>query len=784
MNFTPSTPIRPGRRDLALGLFLALLLFGCYMFTFDGTLHSSDGLSMFAVAENIIKHGRFDTAQLEDWENVYLGVDGRPYTNFAPGPTLAMLPFVILALNVTRLGLVQTTLVLMPLSTAFTATYVYLSSRRLGYPAKTGLAGALLAGLATMAWLRTRDLVADPLMLLSFTATFYHALAYRQDRRLSHAVLMGLALSVTTLHKVVNIMALPFFFWYLAGPDLPLKRVPLKQIKIDWPALISGGLAWSTCLPVLMIYNTLRFGHPLDTGYPFLFTTPFWVGFTGFLISPYKSLFLYVPLFLLIPFTLKQTWQKHAPEVRLIMALLLSHMLLFGAWYDWGGGGSWGPRFLAPLNALLTLLLLPYLDRVFQPGQWRARLVWLVVGSLSLAVQLIGLSARDDVYLDLGDYWTPPPDISLWGGLGWDQPEQWPIWGHLLRFDPGRIPVIWRWDWFGQSYFDPITLLVTLLIIAVGTGGVIFAYRGRIGRRWAAGGWLVAAAGALLLLWRSYDDPRAVEAAEAAALWPAYRTLAAQLPAQVGPGDAVIFTNRRFEFYLLNVDKAAARRYVIAKPNQPIIRETIPRLLEQDHPQRVWLVTDAMDNRQLAYAVELWLAGQAHPTQQQQFGDRVQLTTYEPDNTAAWPTIPATPQISQVVEPERYTFNGIAALLGWHWPELNRAAAPVLATGQTYDFELYWIYRGKAPEDRFFVRLLDEAGSPALEVLTTPRSEARPAPGQLLIEDMKLAIPANLPPGRYRLQIGFTIPVVETGELIFELPEELTAVTLAANPSP
>ncbi|MBI1880347.1 MAG: phospholipid carrier-dependent glycosyltransferase [Chloroflexi bacterium] len=190
--------------DKSLAAFLALLLFGLYMVTFDGTLHSTDGLSMIAVAENLVKHGRFDTRQLENWENVYLGLDGQPYTLFALGPTLFMAPFLTLALFLSQLGLTQTTMILMPLFSALTAPYLYLSVRRLGYPPKTGLVITLLAGLATMIWPRTRDLVADPLILFSFTAAFYYALAYRQNRKLSQAGLMGLALSLAVLHKTAG----------------------------------------------------------------------------------------------------------------------------------------------------------------------------------------------------------------------------------------------------------------------------------------------------------------------------------------------------------------------------------------------------------------------------------------------------------------------------------------------------------------------------------------------------------------------------------------------------
>lgn len=765
------------------------------MFTFDGTLHSTDGLSMLAVAENLVKHGQVDTRQLENWENVFPGLDGHPYINFAFGPTLFMTPFLALALVFPHIGLSQTTMVLMPLSSALTMSYLYLSVRRLGYPAQTGLVVILLAGLATTVWVRTRDLVADPLILLSFTATFYYALAYRQDRKWSQAGLMGLALGLVVLHKAVNLVIAPLFFWYLAGFDFKPSQVlqQLTRLRQNWPPLAMAASALAVCLLIIGGYNTIRFGNPLDTGYPALFTTPVWIGLAGYIISPYKSLLLYVPLFILIPFTIAKTWQKHPHETALILTSLLIQMMVFGAWYDWGGGRNWGPRFLVPMNGLLMLLLLPFIHQALQPGQWPQRLILMIFGLTSLGMQILGISARDNVFLGAVDYWTPPPNLSLWGELSWNNPAQWPIWGHLLLFEPERIPVIWRWQWGELNYFDLPTFLASLLIVLIGLSGVMMiggipirggqtirhSFFSR--RSFFISAWLVALACVAVILFRSYPDPRSIkEPDETADLEPAYTALISQLPEWVRPHDALIFTDRRFEFYLLDSDKSPAQRYVLAKPTQPLILETIPKLLQEQVAQqgRIWLVTDDLDNRQLAYAAELWLKQRGRLIEHHLFGNSVQLVAFEPAAWATWSAIPPEPPITVVVDPNDYRFKGIASLLGWNWPGLQVASSPILQTGRAYDFELYWIYRGKAPQDQFFVRLLDQAGRAVVEVLTTPRPDERLIPGQLLIEDATLTLPAQLTPGQYTLQIGFYIPVVETGELIFTLPTELTEVRI------
>lgn len=766
--------------DKSLAAFLALLLFGLYMVTFDGTLHSTDGLSMIAVTENLVKHGRFDTRQLENWESATLGIDGKPYPVFPIGPTLFMLPFFVLALVLPNLGLTQTSMILMPLCSALNAAYLYLSVRRLEYSMKIGLTTSLMAGLATMTWLRTRDLVADPLILLGLTATFYYALAYKQDQKLNQAAMMGVALGFTILNKLINATTVPFFLWYLTVPGFDIFRFK----KFHWRAGFIAVLPIIIAILATGSYNDLRFGSFFDSGFrgSLAFSTPVWIGFTGLIISPYKSLLLYIPLFLLIPFVIRETWQKHPREVVLILALLVSQMLFFGTWHDWGGGRNWGPRYLAPMNGLLTLLLLPFIDRGFQPNHWRQRTILIIFSLISFLMQILGISARDNAFLNAADYWTPPPNLSFWGELRWVQPDQWPIWGHWMQFNLGNIPFIWRWQWANLTHFDPVALLAALLIVGMGLSGVVIVYLSqREAKLKLVIAWLVAIGCVALILVRSYDDPRSIKTeTEAAKLWPAYQALVIRLPELVSPADALIFTDRRFEFYLLDTDKSLAQRYVVAKPSQPEILEIVPKLLQQQVEQgRIWLVTDDLDNRQLAHATELWLKAHGPVAASYIFGESVRLTAFEPlPSPTTWEAIPEEPQLAGLVEPDDYKFKGIAALLGWDWSDLEQITPPTLQAGRAYNFELYWIYHGKALEDLFFIRLLDSIDQPVTEVLMPPRSDGDLSRGQLLIEAATVSIPPHLAPGVYHLQIGFLTSAVETGELTFDLPAEMTEIRI------
>jgi hypothetical protein len=255
------------------------------------------------------------------------------------------------------------------------------------------------------------------------------------------------------------------------------------------------------------------------------------------------------------------------------------------------------------------------------------------------------------------------------------------------------------------------------------------------------------------------------------------------LPALTTAGDTVVFTDRRFEFYLFDTDKSAARRLLVAKHTQPDILTAIPTvLLERAKSGHIWLVTDDLDNRELAYATELWLRRRGQPVGHYRFGDSVQLTKFQLNPAAPWSALTPLPAINRPFKTDEYRFNGIASLQGWDWPALPADVPPALAAGQTYPLDLYWIYHGKSPDDHFFVRLLNPASESVTESMAAPSPENREIPGQLNLETAEVKVPPTLPPGMYTLQVGFTTAAVETGELTFALSPEVTQIRVEAAP--
>ncbi|HXV43531.1 MAG TPA: hypothetical protein VEC96_10760, partial [Anaerolineae bacterium] len=136
---------------------------------------------------------------------------------------------------------------------------------------------------------------------------------------------------------------------------------------------------------------------------------------------------------------------------------------------------------------------------------------------------------------------------------------------------------------------------------------------------------------------------------------------------------------------------------------------------------------------------------------------------------------------------EDQTYTGIASLLAWQWANGDAPLIP----GQPRNFELYWEYLGKQPDETFFFRLVDgqarlwaEGRSQLIAAENPPRQQWRE--GEIIVEQGTLTLPAATPPGQYQLQIGFytQAPAVTEGELLFTLPVTESLITIGhADPS-
>jgi len=115
---------------------------------------------------------------------------------------------------------------------------------------------------------------------------------------------------------------------------------------------------------ITLAYNLVRFGDLLEFGYREPvdpgFTTPLWEGAAGLLLSPEKSVLLFAPAIVLVPFAAVAAWRRERATTAIVLGLFGVVFVLAATWHSWEGGWAWGPRLLIPGVAPVLVLLGPW----------------------------------------------------------------------------------------------------------------------------------------------------------------------------------------------------------------------------------------------------------------------------------------------------------------------------------------------------------------------------------------------------------------------------------------
>jgi hypothetical protein len=119
------------------------------------------------------------------------------------------------------------------------------------------------------------------------------------------------------------------------------------------------------------------------------------------LLSPGKSLFLYAPIAALGVVAMRAFSKSHKREMWLMLGLFTANLFLIAKYRDWGGEGSWGPRYL---TLALPCLVLP-IGTLLETGQVAFRRLFLALSLVGLLVQFGGLSIYYGTYYRvIGEY--------------------------------------------------------------------------------------------------------------------------------------------------------------------------------------------------------------------------------------------------------------------------------------------------------------------------------------------------------------------------------------------
>jgi hypothetical protein len=138
----------------------------------------------------------------------------------------------------------------------------------------------------------------------------------------------------------------------------------VEWLRSGFGAAFQTGLGAVPGVVATFAYNIIRFSNPLQFGYGDVgFTTQFWSGTVGLLFHPAKSLLLFAPVSVVLPFALWHLWQLHRSAFLLIAGNLAVTFVTAAMWFAWHGGWSWGPRLLIPGLLPAIAAVGPWIDR-------------------------------------------------------------------------------------------------------------------------------------------------------------------------------------------------------------------------------------------------------------------------------------------------------------------------------------------------------------------------------------------------------------------------------------
>jgi hypothetical protein len=777
--------------NVAIAFCLFVLLFACYMLAYSGQLHTIDETSMFAVTESMVKWGRLDTNQIA-WSQWALspataqgsfGLGGNVFSKKGLAISLLAVPLYWIGLNLSGVGLVQTTMLLNPIVTALTGVIVFLFLRQLGYSSRVCLWVALLFGLSTVAVVYTKVFSSEPVSALALLLAVYFASRCYGERILINSSLAGLSLGLAVVTTAANLVTAPFLLLYLSQCTMHDTRYTFRASRFmhhvsritnslrkhwreRWKHLVFFLASLAIVCLLVGFYNYARFGNPLDSGRRFAkgeaFSTPLWVGLYGLLFSPYKSIFLYSPILLACLVSFPLFFKRHRREGWLIGLIVIAHLVLFATWYMWWGGFAWGPRFLVPLTPFLAVTLAPLVEAVLTRGSLPAKLALAALALLSTAVQILGVSVNFVLYEIKLREMFPAPEVNP---ALYDPPAL-----YDLRYSPilGQLQLLSReysdLAWLGPDRIDWPVLVSTLGLTLLSAVAIFQLMRktnkalipiydsGRPATHATkvATTNLIAIIGLISVtalsgfsLRRYYRDP--LQGGPNAG----YMQALQHIEAHAQPGDGLItITPYQYDFPM-NHYRGRLPILGLAQAEPPL-EEGMVTLLKRilSAHRRLWLVTAGIQPANPTNGVEEWLAQHAFKASDEWYGD-FRLCLYGSPGGMPEP-FPLDIQLGPDISLRGYQI-------------VSQSVSP----GQILSLSLHW--QALAQPDRnykVFVQLLNPEGQLVAQRDSQPLDGFRPTstwrPGQEITDRYGLLIPATLPPGAYPLVIGMYD--VETGQ--------------------
>jgi hypothetical protein len=428
------TPALAGAERRCL-LLLCLFLLTAYTLTMAGRLVSGDGEAMYLTTRALVTRGELS---IEQRPEAAQGRDGRYYSKYGLGQSLAQAPFFVVGHLVGKLfdapddrpARFAVSLTNSVVTTAL-AALLWLAFRAFGCTRRRATLGVLTFAFGTLAWPYARADFAEPLQATLLMLAFYALLRWRRvtpssptpggggttrGDGLPWLALAGAAAGGAVLTKAASVVLLPALALYLAvalweraacqarAAGGGARGAPTGVARPAWPvglrpaaaAILAAALPLAACVAIQAALNAYRFGSVIEFGYgdePATgFRTPLLAGIGYLTISSGKGLFWFAPPVAMGLMGLGWLARRYRLEALTIALIFVAELGYYARWWAWHGDWSWGPRYMVVTVPFImlgwtpVLVSWPWLALPARAAAGLTAAAGLVVSSLGVAI--------------------------------------------------------------------------------------------------------------------------------------------------------------------------------------------------------------------------------------------------------------------------------------------------------------------------------------------------------------------------------------------------------------
>lgn len=361
-------------RRQATWIFLTFSIF--YIALTRGHFVGTDEIALYQTTRSLWERGDF---AIDHINNTFPGKDGRYYSQYSPGQSLAAVPLYAIGKATEKiLNGTGNTRIARALAgpqvgsepnkwggdieiffanlfncfvTAALCTLFFLFCTALGTSSRNAFIATVLLGVTSYIAPFSAGFLQHSSEAFFVLLIFYCLFRDSQQSDSRYRFAAGIVAGLMLLFRLQSVIALPVLGLYAIGK---IRRREVHVVR---------GIA-SLVLPVVVAIaihagiNYLKF-HALAGRYNNEgFHTPLLKGLYGLLFSSGDSIFIFTPLLLLTPWTLIHFARRFRAETVVILALTATYVIFYAKYTAWHGlWSALGPRYLVPIVPLLMLPL-------------------------------------------------------------------------------------------------------------------------------------------------------------------------------------------------------------------------------------------------------------------------------------------------------------------------------------------------------------------------------------------------------------------------------------------